>query len=413
MKLLENYKVLTVTHQSINVDEIGNFVIKNNSNEELQSKINSLKAECGIEEIIYLSTCNRVTYICYSNEEFTTELIQKFFLNINPDLAQSQVSHIHKFIDFYQGLDAIQHLYEVAASMDSLVVGEREIFRQFREAYHKAVELKYSGDYLRLLEKSMVKAAKDVYAKTKIGEKPLSIVSLAIQALLQKDIKIEDRILLVGAGETNTLVAKFLKKYGYTNVVVFNRSLDNAQHLVELLDAKAYHLSKLKDYSEDFKALIVCTAATEPIITVPIFKAILKNRDEQKLVIDLSVPNNVAPEVVSNFDIDYVDIEKLRALANANLELRRKEFKSARIILRTHLELFKNMLQQRELEKALGHIPQEIKEVKQRARDLVYKKEIDALDHSTQELIHEIMNYMEKKCISIPMKAAKKMVSPS
>ena len=357
-----------------------------------------------------LSTCNRVSFICYSNEEFDFDYIKNFFKVVNPELGEDKLKKISKFVDVYHGSKAVNHLYEVASSMDSLVVGEREIFRQFREAYKQSLEFGLVGDNLRMLENSTVKAAKEVYDKTKIGEKPLSIVSLAVKSLLDSGIDKNARLLIVGAGETNTLFAKFLKKYDFNNVSIFNRSLDNAAHLVELLDAKAYHLSELNSYSRGFDAMIVCTGATTSIIDSQIYRNLVQKDETAKVVIDLSVPNNVDSAVVEGFDMKYVDIEQLRHLSTENLEFRKTEVHAAKGLLKNQLLNFNNLFQQRQLEKALNVVPKEIKEIKERAIQKVYKKQIEALDENAQALIAEMMNYMERKCISVPMRVAKNLV---
>jgi len=410
MDMLDNYKILTITHHNLNVDEIGHFMIQHEGNEALKERLFALKANMHLDEVIYLATCNRVSFICYSNEEFDIDYVKSFFKEVNPKLEDEKLKKITKFVDIYNGSKAVNHLMEVASSMDSLVVGEREIFRQFRESYASSLSMGLIGDNLRLLENAVVKAAKEVYDKTKIGQKPLSIVSLAVQSLLNTDPSRDARLLIVGAGETNTLFAKFLKKYNFTNVSIFNRSLDNASNLVELLNGKAYHLSELATYDKGFDILIVCTGATTAIIDSPIYRNLLQKDTDKKVVIDLSVPNNVASEVVDGFEMEYIDIENLRTLSKENLDFRKKEVHAARILLRSQLVAFNNQFQQRQLEKALNTVPTEIKMIKERALEKVYKKQIAELDPDAQALINEMMNYMEKKCIGVPMKAAKKLV---
>lgn len=408
--MLEDFKILTITHHNLNVDEIGHFVVHNEGSDDLKSKLYALKEEAHLEEIIYLSTCNRVSFICYSGEEFDTDYIKRFFSIVNPQLEDSKLKMISKFVDVYHGSKAVNHLFEVASSMDSLVVGEREIFRQFREAYKQSLSFGLVGDNLRMLENATVKAAKEVYDKTKIGEKPLSIVSLAVQSMLQHNLDRDIRLLIIGAGETNTLFAKFLKKYNFTNVSIFNRSLDNAADLVELLDGQAYHLSELHTYAGGFDVMIVCTAATSAIIDAPIYRNLLQKEEGKKIVIDLSVPNNVAADVVDGFPMEYIDIEQLRSLSTANLEFRKKEVHAARILLRSQLIAFNNQFQQRQLERALNTVPSEIKRIKEKAIAEVYHKQMAELDDKTKDLIHQMMDYMEKKCIGVPMKAARNLV---
>lgn len=408
--MLDNFKILTITHHNLNVDEIGHFVIHNEGREDLAKKLHSLKKDAKLDEIIYLSTCNRVSFICYSNEDFNIDYVKSFFQFVNPSLEDDKLKKISKFVDVYSGSKAVNHLFEVASSMDSLVVGEREIFRQFRDAYAMSLDMALVNDNLRMLENATVKAAKEVYDKTKIGEKPLSIVSLAVQSLMNTGISRDARLLIVGAGETNTLFAKFLKKYSFSNVCIFNRSLDNAAQLVELLEAKAFHLSELATFDKGFDVLIVCTAATSAIIDASIYRNLVQKEISEKIVIDLSVPNNVAEDVVESFDMNYIDIEELRSLSQENLAFRKKEVHAARVLLRGQLIAFNNQFQQRQIEKALNSVPAEIKQIKERALTKVYNQQIAELDDNAQALILEMMDYMEKKCIGVPMKAAKRLV---
>jgi len=329
---------------------------------------------------------------------------------VNPGLNAAQLKKISKFVDVYHGSKAVNHLFEVASSMDSLVVGEREIFRQFREAYKQSQTFGLIGDNLRMLENATVKAAKEVYDKTKIGEKPLSIVSLAVQSMFSHKVPKDARLLIVGAGETNTLFAKFLKKHDFSNVSIFNRSLDNAKDLVELLNGTAYHLSELSTFDKGFDVMIVATGATSALIDTKIYRNLLQRETDKKVVIDLSVPNNVSADVVESFDMHYIDIEQLRSRSTANLEFRKQEIHAARILLKSQLIAFNNQFQQRQLEKALNTVPVEIRQIKERALQKVYNKKIAALDPNAQSLILEMMDFMEKKCISVPMKVAKKLV---
>lgn len=407
--MIDNFHIITLTHQTINVDQIGHFVVKHQTKEELKDKLVSIKEQFGIEELVYLATCNRVSYIFYREEELQEEFIEAFFLHINVDLESSQHQAISKFVRQYSGMSAINHLFELSSSIDSLVVGEREIFRQYREAYRQSVEWGIAGDHLRVLDKSAVATAKEVYAKTKIGEKPLSIVSLAIKRMLELNANANQRVLLIGAGETNRLVGKFLLKYGFSDITIFNRSLDNAQELSQTLGAQAYHISELAHYDKGFDILVICTGSTEPIISEQIYSQLIHRDTAKKIVIDLSVPHNVDTRVQRAFDMHYINIEQLRSLAEQNLEHRKQEIGAAKKIIKGKLFEFQKVYQQRQIEKAFRQIPEEMKAVKERAVNGVYAKKLDELDADTKALILEMMDYMEKKCVSIPMKVAKEI----
>ena len=128
------------------------------------------------------------------------------------------------------------------------------------------------------------------------------------------------------------------------------------------------------------------------------------------MVIDLSVPHNVDPRVVEQFDTHYIEIEGLRSLAKENLAFREREVSEARALLQVFLDEFPIIYNQRRLEIAMRHVPEEIKAIRSRAVNEVFRKEVDQLDASSRELIDRMMAYMEKKCIGIPMKAARKAI---
>ncbi len=407
---LKEFQILSVSHQSLEVEDIGQFLIPSSDANEIVSRLERIKKEFDIDEIQYLNTCNRASYIFVSKTTFDDQKKRSFFRIINNDLPASALININNYINVYTGIEAVNHIFNVSSSLDSLVVGEREIFRQFRESYAFALKFKLSGDFLRLLEKYTVQAAKYVYANTKIGEKPVSIVSLAIQKLRNSDLQLDARILLIGAGETNRLVGKFLKKYGYSKVTIFNRTLDNAKNLAESLNAQTFHLNKLDSYKQGFDGIIICTGSTQAIITKDLYHQILQKETEQKFIIDLSVPRNVDEEVVSSFDTNYIGISQLKDLADKNLSFRKTEMVGAKLLLDEKIVAFKEVFKQRELEKALRNVPNEIKSIKTRAMEQVFKDKIKQLEPSNQALIIEMMDYMEKKCIAVPMKIAKENI---
>ena len=406
----ENYKILTITHRRTELKQIGKYVIKVDTNDDLKARLEVIKDHFGFNEFLYLATCNRVMFLFHADLNLDLNFAKRFFQFINPDLSDIQINNLENILFRLEGEDAIRHIFEVAASIDSLVVGEREILRQLREAYSQCEDWKLTGDNLRLLFQSLVVGAKEVYAQTRIGEKPVSVVSLAIQKLLSSGVSKDAKLLLIGAGQTNALVAKFLKKYNYNNVVVFNRGFEKAKQLANYLDAEALPLSELQNYRGGFDGIIICTGATHAILDETIYKAILQNDESEKLIIDLSIPNNVAPEVVQGFPVQYVEIDDLRQLAKINLSFREQEVEKARHLLNAYILEFPILYRQRQMELAMREVPQEIKAVKSKAMNEVFKKELENLDEDTIALLDKMMTYMEKKCISIPMKVAKEMV---
>ena len=406
----ENFKILTITHRRTSLKEIGNYVVKADDSLALKAHLEELKSALQLEEFLYLATCNRVLFFFQTDQILDKAFVEQFFRKVNPDISDSQIQRLDTILNNLKGEEATQHLFEVAASIDSLVVGEREILRQLREAYEQCAGWGLTGDNFRLFFQYLVVAAKEVYAKTRIGEKPVSVVSLAIQKLLGSGLSKNARILLIGAGQTNSLVSKFLIKYEYSNVVVFNRSIEKAELLAEKLDGQALALSKLNQYDAGFDGIIICTGSTKAVLTPELYGSMLKDDRSEKLIIDLSIPHNVAPQVKEQFPVNYIEIDDLRQLAKENLSFREREVDKARQLLEVHVEAFPKQYRQRQIELAMRSVPTEIKAIKEKAMKEVFKKEMEDLDADTLALVERMMNYMEKKCIGIPMKAAKAIV---
>ena len=405
--MIKNYKILTITHRNTNLSELGKFVMQYEEEQELQSNLHYLKDQFGLNELLYLATCNRVMYFFHTNQSIDFGFIASFFKKVNPSLSAAEIDNLTEIVSYYEGDEALNHIYEVAASVDSLVVGEREILRQLREAFDRCNDWNLTGDNIRIAMTSAVQNAKEVYAQTKIGEKPVSIVSLAIQRLLNSGLDKNARILMIGAGQTNHLVSKFLVKYEFSNVVVFNRSFDKAKQIAEMTGGQARPFETLETYNEGFDCLIVCTGATTALVNDSLYEKLLNGDQNQKLVIDLSVPHNVAKTIAENFDIQYVDVENLRNLAKENIAFRENEVVIVKAMSAKNLEEFHTIYRQRQIEKAMQRVPKEIKAVKSHAINNVFKKELETLDEQSRELLERMMSYMERRCISIPMQAAK------
>ncbi len=403
--MLDYYKIITITHQHLNIDELPQFSMPE-ANENPQLLLD-LKEKFGFEELMYLSTCNRVSYILYTDQNLDKQFLSAFFKYINPQMDSEILDVVQKYVRTFEGSEAVKHIFEVASSMDSLVVGEREIFRQYREAYAQCLKIGLVKDNLRLLERYTTTTAKEVYSKTGIGERAISIVSLAVHKFIATEPHKDSRILMIGAGETNTLVGKFLKKHAFTNITIFNRSLDNAKGLSKILSAPSFHLSDLNMHEGGFDVIFICTASNDVIINSNVYSQLLKRDSSKKTLIDLAVPRNIDSDVISQYNTNYIDVESLRSLAESNMQHRKNELVKAKVIVQKNVLDYSKSFQHRQIEKMLTHLPSEIEEVKQRALNSVYKNDLASLDSSTKALIENMMDYMVKKCISVPMKMAK------
>ncbi len=405
--MLDGYKILTLTHRDAPLLTIAHAIAPG---EHTAYALQQLKTDMGWEELLYLATCNRVSYVFYTKDIAGPQTAEQMLRQLRPDLSALLIQQTASKMRLLEGTAAVSHLLEVAASMDSLVIGEREIIRQLRQAYDQSREWKLTGDHLRLLIGFTIETAKEIYTHTGIGRRALSVVALAFGEMQKTGLRPDARILMVGAGETNSLFAKFLAKAAYRNVTVFNRTYEKAETLAQSNGWRAFPLDELAFYSEGFDALVVCTGATQAIISPAIYQSLLANQKDKKIVVDLSIPQNVACETVETFSMQYIEIESLKETASENLAYREQERDQAAVLIQERILQFRERWHERQVERSLSHIPDEVRAVKDRAIQQVFGKEYAQLDPTTQDLVQRMLGYMEKKCVAIPIKAAKAIV---
>lgn len=404
---MKNLKVIAFTHKQVDLKDLGNLVI---CNEELEARLITLKNSFDIPEIFYIGTCNRVEFVFYGSHQLNADFVFRFLKELNFCVPDEQLAAYMNQATTYEGIEALNHLMRVSCSIDSLVVGEKEILAQVRKAYERSRKSGFTGDFMRMLMDRLVKTAKEVYTQTHIARNPVSIVSLAYRKLRDLNLKDQPHFLIVGAGETNQNLAKYIQKHKDARFTVFNRSMDNARKLASELGGTAKPLTELKNHQGGFDVLITCTGSTESLIDSSVYSALLEGDSARKIVVDLAVPNDVDPSVVEQFPVNYIEVSGLQAIANKNLQERYNELIHAERIIENNITEFLPLLKQRQVELAMSAVPQKVKEIKSFALNTVFAKEIDTLDLESKAVLEKVMNYMEKKYISVPMIMAKEIL---
>ncbi|RZK55475.1 MAG: glutamyl-tRNA reductase [Pedobacter sp.] len=404
---MEYLKIIAFTHKQIDLKALGKLVICEHT---LDDRLRNIQSELSIKEIFYVGTCNRVEFIFTSPQELDKSFITRFLQVLDMGLP---AEYMEKFIDnvsVYEKTAAFNHLLRTSCSLESLVVGEKEILAQVRKAYEACRVAGFTGDYMRMIMNRVVKTAKEVYTHTNISKNPVSVVSLAYRKLRELNMCANSRLLIIGAGETNNNIAQYLKKHKYSNFSVFNRTVEKAESLAKDLNGIAYPLSALADFKGGFDVIITCTGATEPIITTEIYTQLLNGDTGKKVIVDLAIPNDVCAEVVKNFPIHYIEVESLKETARKNIQERYDELINAEQIIDENIKEFESVLRQRRIEIAMSDVPKKIKEIKHTAINGVFADEINELDENSRAILERVMDYMEKKCITIPMVMAKEIL---
>lgn len=403
---MNNIKVIAFTHKNLEVSQIGVLHIGDGL---LASRLEALKHKMKIDELMFLSTCNRVEFILVNNDYIDKNYIFFFLKALYPELQQNEIELYVLASESFEATEAVAHILRVATSIDSMVVGEREIITQVRSAFENNRSLGLTGDTIRILLRHTIETAKKVYTHTAIATNPVSIVSLAYSRLKETNANIDSRILIVGAGSTNTTFSKFLLKHGFHNFSIFNRTLENAEKLAADLNGKAFSLQQLNDFEEGFDILITCTGSEEPIITNEVYEKLLRGENTKKIIVDLAIPYDTEPEIIENHNVKHITVSDLKEISEINLQRRIQEVHHVQHILDDALAEFNRIFKNRQVELAMRAVPEKVKEIRQTTQ-AVFAKDLEKLDAESTELIAKMMDFMEKKYLSVPMKMAKEII---
>ncbi len=405
--MFNQYKNIAFTHRNLAVSDIGSLHIEADQQYERFAQV---KAILQIDEILYLSTCNRVEFHLVSAFQIDEHDLTIFFRTLYPSFTEEKISFYVKQAEKYENQAAVRHLLCVASSIDSLVVGEREIITQVRAAYEFSHKIGLSGDFLRILTKHTIETAKRVYTETKISLKPVSVVSIAYQRLVAMNVSKEAKVLVIGAGVTNTAMVRFLKKHGITDFSIYNRSLANASALATEVGGKAFSLSELPNHTSGFDILVSCTSAQETIVSNELYSKLVNNDEKSKITIDLALPSDLDQSIHENHATRQISIESLQKTADSHLEERCQEIEEVEKIIDEAMTVFKFLVKERYVELAMREVPQMVKGIRSDAFNAVFKDEIDQMDGSSRETLLKVLDYVEKKYIAGPMKMAKEIL---
>ncbi|WP_158276189.1 glutamyl-tRNA reductase [Brumimicrobium oceani] len=404
---MEGIHIFAFTHRQLEVNQIGRLHIAPDHQKE---KLTRLKEKFELDELMYISTCNRVEFIISKQQEIEIPEFQQYLEFLFPEFDQDQLNLFGHQVEKYKDFHGVEHLIKVTSSIDSMVIGEREIITQIRKSFDICREYQLTGDSIRLMIRHTIETAKRIYTQTSIAQSPVSVVSLAYHTLREKDIPLDARILIIGAGVTNTNMSRFLKKHGYTNFSVFNRTLSKAQLLAQQLNGSAYSLNELPLYDKGFDIIITCTGADTSIISPVLYEHLLQGDTDSKMVIDLAIPSDLDIKVTEQFSLDYISIDYLQKISSKNLEKRAREIIHVEEIVEEAVGIFKLMAHEREVERKMRIVPETVKEIKATAIQHVFAKEFESLDENSRETVEKMMAYFEKKYMSVPMKMAKEIL---
>ncbi len=285
-------------------------------------------------ELVLLSTCNRTELYVADTEELPDK--ETLIAALTRGKTSGSISELSEHFYLKTGLAAAEHLLAVAASLDSMVVGETEILGQVKRAYMLAHEAETSGRIVQTLFPLAFQAAKRVHTETEICRGRVSVSSIAVEFAEKVFEELSEKtVMVVGAGETAELALKSLVDRGVTKVLVLNRSFHRGEKLAREYGGRAVQFDLLADYLPTADMVISSTGAPHCIIHSDVVAQAVRSRHGRPmLLIDIAVPRDIEPSAGQVDNVYLYDIDDLQRVADGNMARRQQAIDQAWVIVK-------------------------------------------------------------------------------
>lgn len=354
------------------------------------------------EEIIILSTCNRFEIYSASRQSNPPKLLRQ--LSEFSLLSEKELNPYHyHFVDE----QAVSHLFRVASGMDSMVIGEAQILGQVSDSYEFALDKGTSGKTLSRLFQAAIHTGKRVRSETAIGEKSVSIASLAAKIISQKVENITDsKVVLLGSGEMAELAVEALRKRGVTDFHILSRSITNACKLAERWQGKADTLESLPQSLSTADVLITSTSAPHTIVSFELISSVMEKHGSNKslTIVDIAVPRDVQPEVGDIPNVYLYDIDNLNHSVVSSQRAREQEIPKAEKIILGELDNFIDYMATEKIIPIIIEMRLQADRIRKTELDKALKKMTDLephrqeqLEYLTQSIVNKILHSPTKR----------------
>ncbi len=290
--------------------------------------LQSLRGRHAVNEAVLLSTCNRTEI--YTDSSHLEAISDWLYTECQVDYQTlEQARYIH------HDAEAIRHMMRVASGLDSMVLGEPQILGQMKQAYSLASEAGLVGPRFQTLFPAIFNTSKQVRSQTQIGAHPVSMAYAIVQLAKRifSDLT-QSKVLLIGAGETIELAAHHLVQSGIKQIIIANRSVNNAAAIAKLVGAKVISLAEIPHHLKEVDLLITATASELPILGKGMVESALKQRKHRPMIMaDLAVPRDIETEVGELEDIYLYNVDDLQNILAENLSSRHDAAKHAELLI--------------------------------------------------------------------------------
>ena len=390
-----NFAVLSVSFEKADAETRGKFAF---FDENIKNFVGEIHNE-NLGDAFVVSTCNRT-------EIYTTSQNYLLIAELYCKTIGVSLTEFMQYVNILKHEDALNHLFRVAAGLESQIIGDFEIIGQIKNAYHRfKKEKKNSNPFLERAINSAIQISKRIKNETGISNGAASVSYAAVHYILKNQPQISDKnILLLGVGEIGQNTVENLVKHVYKpKVKVANRTSDKAEKIAEKYKIPHIEFENLQEELAQTDILIVATGAQHPIINKTHFP-----NGKETLVIDLSIPNNVEKNITENTNVSLVDVDQLSLHISETMVQRQKEIPKAENIIKEMTKDFLEWEKKRKLAPNIHHFKAVLKNMERNEMHNIHKKHkyVEVTDMQlSDKMIQKITNRFAKYIIDNPWKA--------
>ena len=387
--------VIGINHRTAPIDVREKFSI---SKDTINSRLANIKNYDELNEAVVLSTCNRTEI--YASIDSSGEIVRQFLL----DMVNGG-DDIDEYLYTFDDVDCIRHLFEVASSLDSLILGESQILSQVKAAYAAAKEKAATSTILNTLFNRAIATGKAVRNETKIAYNSVSVSHAAVD-LAEKNLDTlkNKNALIFGAGKMAQLTAQQLTAHGINKIFIANRHIEHAMELVEKVGGEAVEWQYAFDKAVDVDVIVTSTGAPHYVVKTAQTQQLMQRRQNRKLfIIDIAVPRDVEPEVGDIEGVTLYNIDDLETVVDEHVKERYEEAKQAHKIVEENVLALVERFKYLSFQPLMASLSERAEQVRLREIHRASSK-LQNLTTDEQRVIDNMTQMIVRKILRVPMK---------
>jgi glutamyl-tRNA reductase len=369
----------------------------------VREALGRLRAYPSIQESAILSTCNRVEVVAASSNSGSAAEEIKSFLAQRRDRKDRDGLEDHVYV--HRGAEAVRHLFRVAASLDSMVVGEPQILGQLKEHYNAARAAGTVGTILHRLFHRSFSVAKRVRNETAIANRAVSVSSVAVELAKRIFDRLDDKtVMLIGAGKMGDLMARHLQRSGVHSLMVTNRTFERAVELAGRIHGSPILFEDFPRYLTLADLIIGCTGSPEILLDASTVDKVLRERKQKAMfLIDIGDRRNFDPAINDLDNVYLYNIDDLKGVAEENLQERSNEAEKAEGIVQEEAHNFIRWIDSLEQVPTITALRQRLEEIRQRELERSLGGNLKDLTDKQKAALEDMTTAMMNKVLHAPM----------